>query len=65
MNFYICFVEFVIGIEVLDVGFYLVWLHGEWVCLLGYLNGPQQAVEGKETVLGGVCLISLEFVELI
>lgn len=40
--------ELVIGIGILDVGFYLVWLHGEWVCLIGYLNGPQEDVEGNE-----------------
>jgi hypothetical protein len=62
-KFFICFVEFVIGIEVLGVGFYLVWLHGEWVCLLGYLNGVQEAVEGNGNALGGTCLILLELVE--
>jgi hypothetical protein len=47
-NFFFFFVELVIGIGILDVGFYLVWLHGEWVCLIGYLNGPQEDVEGNE-----------------
>lgn len=55
--------EFVIGIEVLDVGFYLGWLDGEWVCLLGYLNGVQEAVGGNGNALGGACLILLELVE--